>query len=307
MKKSLARPSTVIHHSREMLSMLVVALVLSACGGGGGGGGTVPTGAFTSFATLTPNTKVTIDGISSEVNWTGNPNTGSISPATLGLTLDSNGEITKLVISTPTSTATFSEAAGDMFAPVPSSPGLSVALNVTDLSAYVGANPLALGWNYQTFGIWETVSGTSSGTDGVFSVGAPTAGSAIPTTNSATFTGIAAGEYVDPSGVASLTSATLSVNADFVARTLGFNTTGTTTTQDFSTYIPNAGLNLSGTLSYAPGTNAFSGTLTSASGTLSGPSTGRFYGPNAEELGGVYFLKAGSGLETFGGAYGAKR
>lgn len=296
--------------------MGAVVMLLSACGGGGGGGGTVPTVAFTSFATLEPNTKVNMAGISSEVNWSGDPGTGaitSVSPAsavstasTIGLTVDGDGEISKIVITSPTSSATFSEAAGDVLVPI-SGTGLSVALNVTDLSAYIGANPFELGWNYQTFGIWETTNGGSSGTDGVISAGAPTAGTAIPTTGAATFTGIAAGEYIDPAGVASITTATLTVNADFVARSLGFSTTGTTTTDDFSTYIPNTGLNLSGTLFYAPGTNAFTGTLTSTSGTLSGPSSGRFYGPNAEELGGVYFLKAGSGLETMGGAYGAKR
>jgi hypothetical protein len=48
------------------------------------------------------------------------------------------------------------------------------------------------------------------------------------------------------------------------------------------------------------------GTLTTSGG-LSGNSTGQFYGPNAEELGGVFFLKAGSGVESYRGAYGAKQ
>jgi hypothetical protein len=45
--------------------------------------------------------------------------------------------------------------------------------------------------------------------------------------------------------------------------------------------------------------------VTSAGG-LTGNSTGQFYGPNAEELGGVFLLQ-GSGVETYAGAYGAKQ
>jgi len=60
-------------------------------------------------------------------------------------------------------------------------------------------------------------------------------------------------------------------------------------------------------LSYTAGTNSFAGDVTNG-GSLSGTSTGRFYGPSAEELGGVFILQAGSGIpETYGGAYGAKK
>lgn len=64
---------------------------------------------------------------------------------------------------------------------------------------------------------------------------------------------------------------------------------------------------LSGRLSYAPGSNTLSGTLTSASGTMSGASNGQFYGPKAKELGGVFVVKSPSTVETFTGACGAKR
>jgi len=42
-------------------------------------------------------------------------------------------------------------------------------------------------------------------------------------------------------------------------------------------------------------------------GTLSGSTQGQFYGPNAQELGGAFILTSGQGVETFAGAYGAKR
>jgi hypothetical protein len=40
---------------------------------------------------------------------------------------------------------------------------------------------------------------------------------------------------------------------------------------------------------------------------MSGTSNGQFYGPAAQELGGVFALKSATTVETFVGAYGAKR
>lgn len=114
------------------------------------------------------------------------------------------------------------------------------------------------------------------------------------------------GIYVDATGNDFVATSALTVSADFSARTLGFSSTGTVKSPDLSTTSAASNLNLTGTLAYAAGTNSFAGTLTNGS-TLSGTSTGRFYGPNAEELGGAFILKASSGIETYGGAYGAKR
>jgi hypothetical protein len=66
---------------------------------------------------------------------------------------------------------------------------------------------------------------------------------------------------------------------------------------------------MSGTLTYAAGTNAFSGVVTAAgagSG-LTGNAIGKFYGPTATEIGGTYAIKAGSGLESLIGGFGGKR
>lgn len=114
------------------------------------------------------------------------------------------------------------------------------------------------------------------------------------------------GIYVDAAGNDFVAISALTVSADFSARTLGFSSTGTVKSPDLSISSAASNLNLTGTLAYAAGTNSFAGTLTNGS-TLSGTSTGRFYGPNAEELGGAFILKASSGIETYGGAYGAKR
>jgi hypothetical protein len=66
-------------------------------------------------------------------------------------------------------------------------------------------------------------------------------------------------------------------------------------------------LNLNGSLSYLPSSSSFNGTLTNSAGTMSGASKGQFYGPAAQELGGVFTLKSPTTVETFTGAYGAKR
>jgi hypothetical protein len=129
----------------------------------------------------------------------------------------------------------------------------------------------------------------------------------VPASGRATFTGTLAGLYVSPSGDGAVAAADLAVRADFQARSLGFASSGTVTTRDSKTTLPAPALNLSGTLTYQPGSNAFSGTLRNAAGTLSGATSGKFHGPAAQELGGVFNLRAPGSSEAFTGAYGAKR
>jgi len=186
----------------------------------------------------------------------------------------------------------------------PQTPFTSVSASAVGLIA----NPYVNGWEYQSFGVWNTeAAGGEHGYVNPISYGAATAGSAVPLSGSATFTGRLAGQYVSPTGEGSLAAAELSVNADFGARSLSFASIGTITTRDVATAGAAPNLDLKGTLSYSPGSNAFSGTLTSAGGTMSGPSNGQFYGPKAEELGGVFAVKSPTTVETFTGAYGAKR
>lgn len=169
------------------------------------------------------------------------------------------------------------------------------------------ANPFKSGWEYQSFGVWNDTHIGALSTIGANSYGAATSGPAVPTTGSAIFTGTLGGLYVSPTGQGSMAAADLTVNANFNARSLNFSSIGTTTARDLTTSTAAPHLNLSGTLTYSPGSNSFTGTLTNASGTMSGTSRGQFYGPAAQELGGVFAIKAPSTVETFTGAYGAKR
>ena len=168
------------------------------------------------------------------------------------------------------------------------------------------ANPYVLGWDYQSFDAWDD-QGTEIGIMYAQTFGAATPASAVPLSGSAEFTGKLGGVYVSAAGDGSMAAADLTVNADFSARSLSLTSSGTIITRDFTAATTASNLDLRGTLTYAPGRNAFGGTLTNAGGTMSGPSQGQFYGPAAEELGGVFVVKSSTTVETFTGAYGAKR
>jgi hypothetical protein len=307
----------------KRIALLTVSLILSACGGGGGGGGTVPSAGtpvptFTKWSNVKAGDTVQVDGLGQEVSGTISGTGGGftevklLSPASPGysviLTFDQALELTRLTLKSPSTLVSFDGATfTDLtLAPGPPPQFVGAGSPITGNAAIL-ANPIDLGWEYQSFGVWETAS-TDGRTFGAMSVGAPTAGTAIPGSGTATFTGYAAGSYVSAAGTGATALADLKVIADFgPARSLDFSTTNTQTSENWVTvpFTPNDGLNLTGTLTYAPGTNSFAGDLTTTSG-LSGPSTGQFYGPKAEELGGVFFLQ-GSGLETYAGAYGAKQ
>jgi hypothetical protein len=171
----------------------------------------------------------------------------------------------------------------------------------------VFANPYALGWNFQSFGAWNEQPSAGKGTFTASSFGQATPGSAVPASGNAAFTGKAGGFYVSPTGQPAIAASDLTVKADFSARSLNVSTSRTTIASDLRAASAAPHLDLNGTLSYAAGSSRFSGTLANAGGTLRGPSSGQFYGPAAQELGGVFSLKASSSIETFTGAYGAKR
>jgi hypothetical protein len=306
----------------KRIALLSVSLALSACGGGGGGTAPSPaptplaTTAFTKWSAVQPGVTYKADGLGQEV--TGTASGGqfvAIAPSGVAdgysayLTFDSALELSQLTLTTPDPSLVVLDkaAAGTTFADLTLTPGTSPqfvgARNSTSVA--VMAKPIDLGWDYQTFGIWET--GRDSLTSrkfGAMSVG-NNAGTAIPGSGTATFAGYATGSYVITAGTGTTVFADLTVDANFGTQTLIFNTANTQTSSDWVTFTAKSDLNLNGTLKYAAGTNSFTGPVNSNGG-LAGNSTGQFYGPNAEELGGVFLLQ-GSGVETYAGAYGAKQ
>ncbi len=259
------------------------------------------------------------NGLSSETTYTASGavvssvSTPSIptTNTTVDISLDTAGLLSKIVITTPLSTTTLDKAAGAVFGTLIGSSGdvgVAVSQDGSKFAIYP-YSPTALGWEYQTFGVWETGRGTGSGTAGAVSVGSATSGANITSSGIAMFTGVSGGAYINASGADYLTKSLVALTTDFSARTIGFTTTSTvkalTGSLTAGTSDPN--LNMSGTLTWTSGTNAFAGTVTTTGGTLSGNANGRFYGPSATEAGGVFYLKPTSGVESYGGAFGAKR
>jgi hypothetical protein len=216
------------------------------------------------------------------------------------LTYDATGKLSGLRLSTPQSSVSFGSHEIGCF-----SPGACRGANAESLA--VAIDPAYFDWNYQSFGVWLKDVSTSSFQAGAMSAGAITPASSLPTgLTDARFQGHAAGFYYDGAGNRYATDAKMNALTDFKNRNIQFSTSGTLLT-DMSTNArtTNTNLDLSGNWSYASGTSQFSGDVRTSDGALTGTGSGRFYGPNAEEIGGVYGL-SGGGARMLGG-FGGKR
>lgn len=301
---------------RRALTMTMMTAALAGCGGGGGGKAIVEV-PFTAFRNVQPNQTVVMTGISQTVSGSQttdanfdvtvtsvNPDPLNEGNTTVKLTYDRSAELAGLAVSTPQSSVSFQRSAGDtVFCGI----GTCAAGKSGAFATAVAANPFSQGWDYQSFGIWNILLPPTSYQAGVASVGTATPGGSVPTSGTANFSGAAYGYFFEASsGAPYFTSATMNASADFSARSITF-TTSATQAGNLNTTAPSSafpGLDLNGTFSYAAGANQFAGAVNSANG-LSGTSSGRFYGPNAEEIGGVYHLSGAAGSML--GGYGGKR
>jgi hypothetical protein len=321
-ERSIAQASAMINRFSASILLGSAAIALAGCGGGGGGGGPAPAPAapagFTSFSALPKSATTTISGTTLEGSYTaGVQGVTSISTLTDGtgnvaLTLDAAGTKTAVTVNGAKSSVSYSATDGSVQTTLAGlgAPNVSVVYSANKQNALISADYVGLGYSYQTYGIWLTGYGTPSGNVGAISVGSTTPVASIPTTGTATFTGYAGGIYVEPIGVANLTSANLSMTADFANRSISFATTNTEMYQlNALVNSPNPGLilipslNMTGTLTYSAGTNSFSGPI--SAGSLTGQAKGQFYGPAATEIGGTFAVK-GSGVTTYAGAFGGK-
>ena len=108
-------------------------------------------------------------------------------------------------------------------------------------------------------------------------------------------------------------AAQMSAEVNFSSRTIGFSTTGTQLTASNSSFSRGAPqLNMSGTLSVEGA--QFSGRVQTPGfgfgglGSFTGTASGTLYGPDAEEIGGVFDLRSFSGGSArLTGAFGGKR
>lgn len=168
-------------------------------------------------------------------------------------------------------------------------------------------------FNYTQLGSWaqcsaNCVTGTANGVLGYFVQGDATAPANIPTTGTATYSGAVVGTYTDASGNLAVTNASMNSVSNFAARSISFSSSGTTATPVISGIAAAAPtLDLTGTLTYAAGQNLFAGIVNSGTGisTMTGTASGRFNGPAAEEVGGVYNLSGAGGAHI--GAFAGQR
>src|SRR5207237_7991076 len=124
------------------------------------------------------------------------------------------------------------------------------------------------------------------------SFGSRTLGTDIPNTGTATYSGFVLGNAIESPGQQFSITALATATADFGARSVSLISANSAKTDRATGIVTaDAGYNVSGTLTYAPGSNALAGNLASANG-KTGPATGAFYGPQAAELGVPFSLTA---------------
>lgn len=189
----------------------IVLATLGACGGGGGGGGAVITPSpsttspstsevsLASFPAVTPNQTVVMEGksvtVTGNVTATGSGTTTTIdaSPigdATVKFTYDGDRALSAITVTTPQTNFTFDRKAGDTVG----CDGKGVCTAKNPATTGMAVDPFVVDWNYQSLGVWGNADlGAASWKLGVVSAGSPTNGSALPTTGSATFNGLASG------------------------------------------------------------------------------------------------------------------
>lgn len=176
----------------------------------------------------------------------------------------------------------------------PGTPGDDNLLTVID--------PGVDGYEYQLFGVWVEGFFSDSGTLGAITTGAGTPASNVPRSGNAVYSGDSVGWAALASGESG------TVEADVTLTTADFQQFLFET--ENSLFGPTSGgpnqsrtdLDLTGTLDI--GGAGFSGAV--ASTATSGTAQGRFYGPGAEEAGGL-FATDGPGGAFYSGAFGARR
>lgn len=171
--------------------------------------------------------------------------------------------------------------------------------------------------SYVTFGLWAQTPNTNGnpGGYGVFAAGNVTPTSAMPVTASATYNGTTIGEisqggnFYNTTGTMTATAtyggAAPSVSGSMAQSVVnGPNGSGAWTSFTFNEAAI-AGNHFGGTINAAASTNGVNSSVLTTEA-MSGPIQGSFYGPQANEIGGVYSLTGAAGTASVG-AFGARK
>lgn len=290
------------------LAILALPIALVACAGGSSSSSSSSSSAattpFTSWSNVVVGTPVSFSGGPSSTLAVDGTSVQGAADGAATLTLNSSNNFSAISASTSGGSASFSTANGDTM-----QAGFdgytTIALNKSQTSLGTFANPAANGFEYQTYGAWGAYGNATTPAYAI-SVGNPSPASAIPLTGAVTFTGGATGYYVDVNKFGYVTYANMVANVTFNNQSVAFATTNTSVTGGpGAPQISAPALNMTGTLSYAAGTNAMTGTATTTNG-MSGNMNGKFYGPALNEVGGTYAV-TGAGVGSMVGGFGGKR
>ncbi len=294
---------------------------------------------FTSFSAVQANQSVQASGISQTVNATtlalgGNVTSTTVSAvdtanSTAQFTYGNTAAMSAFSFNAPASSVSFAGlsvlcTAGTGVCASSSTNSVGAVLNPLDPRLPPAQLPpiATAAWNYQSFGYWLVNMSSTSTIAGVMSFGNPTPVAGLPVGGTATYSGLSSGLYVDPTGAVFVHAGQMLATADFgAARSIAFATSNTTIApvNNLTATTPALALNLTGALSITPLSNQFSGQVDAPGGILGGvvtppmrgTATGQFYGPTAQEMGGIFSLKAttnpGLSPQTMLGGFGGKQ
>jgi hypothetical protein len=153
-------------------------------------------------------------------------------------------------------------------------------------------NPLIV-LTYVDYGQWRratTASGTTSVNDTYVVFGQKTA--TTPTTGTASYNTVLDGTFVNKTGSYAV-SGTGTFNADFAAGTIGYSATANATPETSGTAFGFGTMTGNGTISYRSA--GFSGTGSTNGSGYAMDVNGNFYGPAADEIGGLFRIRGNGG------------
>lgn len=291
-------------------AVLFAAGALTGCGGGGGGDGPVrqspaplPDGSNSGLTTLAAPTALTVGSVARLDN-----GAGAYAPSVVF----SNAPTVRISIPALGVDDTFAQA--DLV-----STSIFNGVQIQTLRRSGDGSQRTLTWivpstgvsglRFSSLGVWDRAdmaTGVINQTAAI-SFGSRTLGSDVPTVGTATYSGFLVGNAIELSGQQFSITALATGTADFAARNVAFSSANSAKT-DRTTGIlaADANYNLTGTLTWAAGSNTLAGTLHSANG-KTGPAMGAFYGPQAAEMGVTFALTASSGGQPFVGGAGLKK
>ncbi|MCH9853176.1 MAG: transferrin-binding protein-like solute binding protein [Alphaproteobacteria bacterium] len=182
----------------------------------------------------------------------------------------------------------------------------------------IAFNPSDEVWKYQSMALWLDVKNLNDINVGVLSFGNITVPADIPSQQNISFTGKSIGLYIDASNNRYLTQATITANLQ--GNMIELKATDTYRWGAPSFNITNIGNNIPArntetrdndldfmtNLTHNSSRNSFDSDNVTTNGGLQGAVKAQFYGPEAQELGGVFRMTDDNG-SSYAGAFGAKK